>query len=453
MKPNSRPRRKAASPPQKARAEAPHIGNRIRERRMDRGIRQADLAREAGISPSYLNLIEHNKRRIGGKLLNDIARALGVEAWSLADGVEAALIDGLTAAAARLPGAEPEIARAEEMASRFPGWTGLIAEQDRQIGALEMRLGVLADRMAQDPALTEALHEIISAVTSIRASSAILVGDEAIDADWQRRFQRNIDVDAQRLSRSSSALVSYLKASAGEDDPAARSFLIPSEQVPAFLEKAVPRVVAAAEAGEDISTTLVECSEVLRARSARALAAFHLERVVADSRAMPAADAADALAAEEIDPAALAQRSGVDLPAALRRMAAVAGRDGTRPAGLAICDGAGTLLQVQPVAGFDMPRTGGACPRWPLFRALSTPGLAVHADVVLPGTAGERFSCYAVAAPRALPAFGTPPTMEATMLVLPWSKGAAPAAAPAYGCPVCGAPDCTAGREPFVATG
>ena len=42
-------------------------GGRIRERRIALGLRQAELAPRAGISASYLNLIEHNRRRIGGK--------------------------------------------------------------------------------------------------------------------------------------------------------------------------------------------------------------------------------------------------------------------------------------------------------------------------------------------------------------------------------------------------
>jgi transcriptional regulator with XRE-family HTH domain len=49
---------------------------------------QASLAQAVGISPSYLNLIEHNRRRIGGKLLTDLARALGVDPSSLADGAD-----------------------------------------------------------------------------------------------------------------------------------------------------------------------------------------------------------------------------------------------------------------------------------------------------------------------------------------------------------------------------
>ncbi|MEL6481744.1 MAG: helix-turn-helix transcriptional regulator, partial [Pseudomonadota bacterium] len=49
------------------------VGARIRARRRDIGITQAELARRVGISPSYLNLIERNKRAIAGKLLGDIA--------------------------------------------------------------------------------------------------------------------------------------------------------------------------------------------------------------------------------------------------------------------------------------------------------------------------------------------------------------------------------------------
>ena len=42
-------------------------GSRIRERRLALGLRQADVALRAGISGSYLNLIEHNRRRIAAK--------------------------------------------------------------------------------------------------------------------------------------------------------------------------------------------------------------------------------------------------------------------------------------------------------------------------------------------------------------------------------------------------
>ncbi len=65
------------------------IGFRIRLERKALGLTQAELAKRAGISPSYLNLIEANKREIGGALLKRIADLLDVE------------MDALTGRAAR----------------------------------------------------------------------------------------------------------------------------------------------------------------------------------------------------------------------------------------------------------------------------------------------------------------------------------------------------------------
>ena len=67
-------------------------GTRIRARRLDAGVAQGELARRIGVSPSYLNLIEHNRRRIGGKLLNAIARALDLEPALLSEGAGGALV-------------------------------------------------------------------------------------------------------------------------------------------------------------------------------------------------------------------------------------------------------------------------------------------------------------------------------------------------------------------------
>ena len=97
-------------------------GSRIRERRLVAGVRQAELADRVGISASYLNLIEHNRRRIGGKLLNDIAKALGVEASLLSEGAEAALLATLREAAADAQAVSPEVGRSDEFAGRFPGF-------------------------------------------------------------------------------------------------------------------------------------------------------------------------------------------------------------------------------------------------------------------------------------------------------------------------------------------
>ena len=52
-------------------------GTRLRERRLALGLKQAELAQRVGVSASYLNLIEHNRRRISEDLLARLALALG----------------------------------------------------------------------------------------------------------------------------------------------------------------------------------------------------------------------------------------------------------------------------------------------------------------------------------------------------------------------------------------
>lgn len=64
------------------------IGTRLRERRLAAGLRQADVAATAGISASYLNLIEHNRRRVGAEVLQRLAGALAIDTqgWRPAPG-------------------------------------------------------------------------------------------------------------------------------------------------------------------------------------------------------------------------------------------------------------------------------------------------------------------------------------------------------------------------------
>lgn len=69
-------------------------GTRVRERRQRIGLKQADLARAVGVSPAYLNLIEHNRRRVGADLLVSLANALGVGEAALAEGADSALSRG-----------------------------------------------------------------------------------------------------------------------------------------------------------------------------------------------------------------------------------------------------------------------------------------------------------------------------------------------------------------------
>ena len=71
------------------------LGKRIRTLRLRAGVSQADLARRLGISSSYLNLLEHDRRPVTSTLLLDLARALDVDLRVLGAGPDPELLAAL----------------------------------------------------------------------------------------------------------------------------------------------------------------------------------------------------------------------------------------------------------------------------------------------------------------------------------------------------------------------
>ncbi|MCG3267339.1 XRE family transcriptional regulator [Yoonia sp. I 8.24] len=418
-------------------------GARIREKRLEQGLRQASVAEAVGISPSYLNLIEHNRRRIGGKLLTDIARLLGVDASLLTDGADRNLLDQMRSAAATFE-TEAEIARTDEFAARFPGWSALIVAQARRIATLDEHMAALTDRIAHDPQLANSLHEVISAVTSIRSSASILVTQEELDADWQRRFHENIHKDSLRLATSSEALVAYLETPETELDIAQSPF----EQVESALARTGYHL-SALEAGTADTTEVARNTGLIG--PAGQIFVDYAAQYMADARALPLTVFSDACRALDYDPAQLARKFSVDFAVVLRRLSTLPA-DGGHPAmGLAIADVSGALTFLKSVPGFNYSRRNGACPLWPIFGALSRPTQPVRAEVSLPDAAQTRFMCYAIAMPQGAQQFDVTPVLQSTMLVVadpPESR--ADAIAVGGSCRICPRPDCASRREPAI---
>lgn len=204
----------ALTPPREARQESARLsGERIRQRRLMIGLKQAALADAVGISASYLNLIEHNRRKIGGKLLIELARALGVEASELAEGADATVHNALRLAALDLDamGTAPEIDRIDDLAARFPGWTELITAQSKRLADLEATVAGLRDRISHDPVLSETMHEVLSCAAAIRSTADILARERDLEAPWLARFHRNLDEEARRLSERTTEMLGHFE--------------------------------------------------------------------------------------------------------------------------------------------------------------------------------------------------------------------------------------------------
>ncbi len=428
------------------------IGTRVRERRLLKGLKQAELANLVGISGSYLNLIEHNRRRIGGKLLADLARTLEVEQSLLSDGVEAGLIADLRDAVEDQPA---NADRAEELAGRFPRWAKVIVSQKARIAELEQRVAALSDRVSHDPFLSESLHEILSTVTAIHSTASILVDPEQMNATWRKRFSDNLFSDSERLASAGKALAKYLDSDKASDFEA----FSPHDE----LDRAIQSVgghFEELETGrfgpEGVAKSVLQSVSP----SALALGLTYLDRYRKDAQALPMDVLVPLYQRVGCNPARIGEETGVSLPIVLRRLASLPADITGGHVGVITCDGTGTLLHKLPPEGFSVPRVGAACSLWPLFGALLQPLVPLHrvlgASLRAGGSGADGtanlFDAYTICEPIGQPKFNETPTYEATMLLVRRTDGRGVSDVLNVGpaCRLCPVTDCAARRERSV---
>ncbi|QYK39988.1 MAG: helix-turn-helix domain-containing protein [Paracoccaceae bacterium] len=422
-------------------AVAAQAGARVRAARERLGLRQAELARRAGISAAYLNLIEHDRRRIGADLLARIGAVLGVEPESLAEAGVSARVEDMRLAAAAMPQAGAEADRAEDLAGRYPGWAALVQAQARRIGQLDRLVEALADRIGQDTHLSQALHEVLSAAASVRSTAAILAEGEDIAPEWRRRFHANLHEDSERLVAGAEALVAYLDAG---EAAAAGVAAAPLEELEDWLAARgwhLPEL----EPGGPGPAALADGIARMASGAARRLAADWVNEAARDAARMPAAAYRAALAEAGGDPLRAGARFGAGGVAAMRRVAMLPGA----AEGLVICDASGAILIRKGMAGFPMPRGGGACPLWPLYAALGRPMQPVEALGEVPGLIPRRFRLRAYCEAWHPDGFGGAELRRAAMLISP-EGGEGGVLRLGGACRVCPRDGCAARREPSI---
>ncbi len=398
------------------------------------GLKQREVAAAAGVSPSYLNLIEHDRRAIGGALLSRLAAALRTDRATLAGEGDADLVAALrnVAALRGLPASARD--QAGDLARQHPRWARLLVAEAEAHAAQVRRIDALGDRLSHDPAVADAMHELMSAVAAVRSTASILAQTPEIDANWLVRFYANLDEDSRRLAKGAATVRDLFDARPGEAETN-----LPAETVSRFLDASGHRFDRLEDDGAGAIPDLVAgiVDPVAREMAAGILAgdaadAARLPRGMVDAAASPA----------DLFPAAEG-----DVALVLRRMGA---RDPRR--GLMICDAAGAVLRSKVVAGFPLPRNGSGCPLWPVYAAFSAPGHTIDTAVEMPD--GVVWRAQAVAALAPPPGFGRAPIPRATMLLTPVAGAAVPdrPLPVGPGCRLCPRGDCPARREPSVLT-
>ncbi len=431
------------------------VGTRIRERRRALGVTQVELSRRIGISASYLNLIERNKRGIAGPLLRRAAAALELGLEELDGAAERRLLEALDeiAHAPELAGLGVEAASAGELIGRYPGWARALAAFARSERAAAAEARALADRLTHDPFLGEAVHRMLTRIAAIRSAAEILTEYPDLPAAQGERFLRIINDESRALTDVGEALAAYF-----DKAEETRRALTPLDEVEALFEARGNRFEEIEAAAAGLAPLLDERAG--RRGPARALAEVRLGAVIdaiiagqpeietaparARARAALLDDAAGAIlapmpafaaraAALGYDMEALAGEFGLDGDTVCRRLVALAG-DGVPRFGYFRANAAGTLIERRGLPGLVAPRHASACPLWVLYRAQQSPEAVIRQRALFP--TGERFVFLARAHNTGPAGFGRARHYLTDMLALSEADARLTVYAPDPGTPV-----------------
>jgi predicted transcriptional regulator/transcriptional regulator with XRE-family HTH domain len=404
------------------------LGPRIRERRREIGITQADLARQIEISASYLNLIEHNKRDIGGTLLRKVANALDLPLDQLDGAADRRLLETLEEIAQNpeMLALGVEEKHIGELIGRFPGWArGILALSHSEHQATNIA-GVLSDRLNHDPFLGETVHKMLTRIASLYSASEIIDQYPDIDNIPRDRFYAITHEESQQLCKLGDALASYFDNAAW-----ARRTLTPLDEIDALFDSRQNHFAEIESRVEALHSKLPEGTATSRFKAARALVEKRLDKVVSkivSSEAQLETDLARArtheillryaVSAVLVPLEALKQRApelkydlemlsddfGVDFQLIGERLSALPADEGQPRFGFYQANASGNITLARNLPGLVVPRYGSSCPLWILYRAQQAPHAVLRQHVQLPS--GEGFVFVARAASTGAIGFG-----------------------------------------------
>jgi len=211
-------------------------------------VSQKALAARVGISSSYLNLIEHNKRPIGGALIRQLAAALDLDSRALAGTEEARLIAELAEIAGdpALAGAGMAAADCAEIVAGNPTAARAILAVYRAYRQAKIRSELIGERLAEETFLAEAGHQILALITTIRSYAEILKDYGDLSEGERRRFVVTLVDESERLAARAGDMFDFMNGRGVR-----RPRPSPREEIEDFISDNAnyfPRLEAAAEA-------------------------------------------------------------------------------------------------------------------------------------------------------------------------------------------------------------
>lgn len=397
-----------------------NLGSKVRAKRRSRNMTQAELARRLGISPSYLNLIEHNQRPLTAQLLIALAQEFQLELSDFAVDDDQRLAAHLLEAFADPVFEEHPLNSADvrELAASAPAVA-------RAVLALYEQFQVAREALAELAEESYAQQESAS-TTSLRAD--VLPSEEVNDFIQRHmnyfgeleQLAEQLWVDA-KLKRGGrfAGMAEWLERQGigvqmiGGEGRIVRRYdrdlrrISLSEALPPSSRNFQLAAQIALICHHDRLEALTDADAGLTSESSRTLARLVLAHYYAGAVLMPYDNVWRSAVSQRYDIELLANRFGTSFEQVCHRLTTLRRPEAEGvPFHMLRVDIAGNISKRFSASGIRFARFSGACPRWNVFRAFQTPGMIRVQVSVMPD--GAKFFCVARTVAHGRGGYGAP---------------------------------------------
>jgi len=378
-------------------ASDPRIGAKVKRLRRIKGVSQSQMAEALGISPSYLNLIEHNRRRLTVALLFQIASYFGVEPGELADSDESQLTGDLMELFGDELFAESDLTNQDirDLASSNPAAAKAVLrlfDKYRQMQSAPRGLDAVppsAYHIATE-AVSDFVQENANYFPALEAAAERIRRDVDSASDSFEYGLRTYLLNAFGLEWRTSAMSGTTRRM----DSGRREFLV-ADYLPAESSVfGVAQQIGLLGADREIQAIIEQST--LPEGEAHLLARNVLAGYFAAALIMPYEPFFRACKETRYDVERIARRFRVSFEQVCHRMTSLQlpGLSGI-PLHMVRTDIAGNISKRFSLSGIHIPRHSGACPRWNIYAAFLQPE---HVNIqVSQMPDGSRYFCVAKA--------------------------------------------------------
>jgi XRE family transcriptional regulator, fatty acid utilization regulator len=360
------------------------LGHKVRRLRRESALSQAQMAEQLGISPSYLNLIEHNQRPVTLTLLLKLGQNFGIDLQRFAEDDEARLVSGLSEVLtdALFRGSDLGKQDLRELAAVAPGIAEAMTTLYGAYRQARQELEAVADAVGSPDLATLRSSPAESARDFFQAELNHFPELEAAAEELWRRAGLEATALYASLARyleSAHRLKvqlmpqSIMGAMIRRHDPH-RGRVLLSEMLPASGRAfQLACEVALLEHQAAIDAVLARFASA--DEDARALVRIGLINYFAGAVLLPYAAFAEAAQSLRHDLGVLGARFGTSFEQVCHRLTTL-----QRPGAVGVpffmirLDAAGNVSKRFSANSLHFARFGGACPVWNLHHAFQSPG-------------------------------------------------------------------------------